>query len=523
MNFMIFYKGNKKSKDAFIKNMNRLNKVGIDITDDYYNCSKKTLFSLNGEKIYSTIPNIMRVADNIEKVIAIINENKYNLQKFYVVKNIVYVEVAISNEYIFNNNLKVFIRYYNEKKKFEKNVIDNKHKLLSTYINAHSKVLIDFKCGHLPNYITPNSYNNGHRCPVCSNQKVEIGVNDILHKRPDIVKYLKNKEDAIKYSPYSKERTDFMCPICHHEKNYAINTVSSFGFSCPNCSDGISYPNKFISNLLSQLNIDYQTEVQFDWCKFIKYNSYSEVVGRYDVVIEKQKLIIEMDGNLGHGNNSILKPIEEGKYIDEQKDKLAFHNGYKIIRIICNYKNIIDRFSVVKKAILSSELSNYLDLSQVDWDEINKKSEMSYVKEAINIYNSNKNICAKDIGKILHVSTACVSNYLKIGNRFGLCHYNEKNIKDIRRKRLLYCTSKPVMITNIDSNDVMYFSSLSECSRYFNKKHLYINNNSFHENNSYYNIEYISREFFNHIKAETPDKTFGDFFLEESYFRDKSV
>ena len=46
----------------------------------------------------------------------------------------------------------------------------NEHKLLSEYINASTKVLIDFNCGHEPNWTTPSSYKRGVRCPYCKNK-----------------------------------------------------------------------------------------------------------------------------------------------------------------------------------------------------------------------------------------------------------------------------------------------------------------------------------------------------------------
>ena len=46
----------------------------------------------------------------------------------------------------------------------------NNHKLLSEYINNKTKVLINFNCGHKPNWIRPNNYKNGNRCPLCKNK-----------------------------------------------------------------------------------------------------------------------------------------------------------------------------------------------------------------------------------------------------------------------------------------------------------------------------------------------------------------
>ena len=43
----------------------------------------------------------------------------------------------------------------------------------------------------------------------------------------------------------------FTCPECHQKKYDTISNVHNFGFSCPHCSDGISYPEKFVANVFS--------------------------------------------------------------------------------------------------------------------------------------------------------------------------------------------------------------------------------------------------------------------------------
>jgi len=46
----------------------------------------------------------------------------------------------------------------------------NNHILKSEYINSSTKVLIDFKCGHNPHWITPNDYKLYKGCPYCKNK-----------------------------------------------------------------------------------------------------------------------------------------------------------------------------------------------------------------------------------------------------------------------------------------------------------------------------------------------------------------
>ena len=51
---------------------------------------------------------------------------------------------------------------------FLKMIEDNGHKLLGRYVNAATKVLVDFNCGHEPNPITPNKYKSVKMCPKCA-------------------------------------------------------------------------------------------------------------------------------------------------------------------------------------------------------------------------------------------------------------------------------------------------------------------------------------------------------------------
>ena len=216
----------------------------------------------------------------------------------------------------------------------------------------------------------------GDGCNVCSNHKIQVGKNDLWTTRPDIAEMLKHKDDGYKYMQYSNVLVPFCCKKCGHDigESY-IHNVTRYGLSCPFCGSGISFPNRLMTNLLEYLNEDFETEVVFDWCKFPSYdnpNKYS--TGRYDFVIETKKLIIEMDGGLGHGNDP--HPLsryskDELIYRDYMKDMVAHDNGYEIIRIDCNYKTN-NRLAYCSNNILNSSLSDIYQLSDVNWDYLNQ-------------------------------------------------------------------------------------------------------------------------------------------------------
>ena len=57
---------------------------------------------------------------------------------------------------------------------------NNNHKLLNEYVSDKIKVLIDFNCGHKPHWIMPGSYKRGAGCPKCKNNCPEQAKEDLL-------------------------------------------------------------------------------------------------------------------------------------------------------------------------------------------------------------------------------------------------------------------------------------------------------------------------------------------------------
>lgn len=252
-----------------------------------------------------------------------------------------------------------------------RNLIIN-DKIRIEYSNGRSSKGYLIKCLDCLNSFRVSEANldRGDGCPYCTNHKITVGENDIGTTRPDLIKMLKNKEDAYKYTQFSNQQIEFICPQCgEYLGQKTIFNVTRSGISCPKCSNGISYPNRLMYNLLSILQVDFTTEVVFDWCVFPNYYNEMELSsGRYDFVIDADKIIIEMDGGFGHGNDphplsSYTK--EELIYRDKMKDRLAMEHGYKVIRIDCNYKTN-NRFSYCMNNIFNSDLSNIYNLSIVD-------------------------------------------------------------------------------------------------------------------------------------------------------------
>ena len=274
-------------------------------------------------------------------------------------------------------------------------------------------------------YIQEGNLNRGDGCSVCSHHKTLKGFNDLWTISPEIAENLTNTEDGYLYSKFSNKKLDFTCKKCGTHVGFKmISNVANNGFSCPACGDGISYPNKLLYNLLTSLNVNFDREVKFDWCIYPNYvNSSINSYGLYDFVLWDYKTIIEMDSGLGHGNNIYTNSktsTEELLYKDNQKTKLAIKNGYNIIRIDCQYYDINKRSLICKNAIIK-HLSNILDLSKINWEELDKKCQNSSLILTCDLYNHGYKII--EIKDKLKLCESTVIDYLHKGNELKLVNY----------------------------------------------------------------------------------------------------
>ena len=98
---------------------------------------------------------------------------------------------------------------------------------------------------------------------------------------------------------------------------------------CPNCKNKTEKKfRKWFDNKYKQYTIKHQPK--YDWCK----NSDTDKFLPFDFVIEDLKLIIEIDGDQHFIQVLNWASPEDTLERDIYKMKMAFKNGYKIIRII---------------------------------------------------------------------------------------------------------------------------------------------------------------------------------------------
>ena len=239
-------------------------------------------------------------------------------------------------------------------------------------------------CNWTEGWMTEEHLSN-RNCSCCSGNTTVEGINDIPTTAPWMIPYFQGGYDEAKlYSKQSNKEIIPICPNCGRisKKHIAISSIYNDRSIRCKCSDKTSIISKYIFNLLEQLQLIFETEITYDWCKFYSSYKQKDTCGRYDFVIENMKLIIEADGGFHRCDNTLNgQTNEESKFIDDEKDRLANENGYKVIRISdeCD----------IKQNILDSDLNKLFDLSKINWfkcEEFTCKSFIKMVCDYKNIY-----------------------------------------------------------------------------------------------------------------------------------------
>lgn len=246
--------------------------------------------------------------------------------------------------------------------------------------------------------------------------KVVIGVDDVATTNPQLIKYFVNEEDTKKHRTHSNKKVELKCPNCNHKKFMTVDKLVSRGFSCPVCSDGFSYPEKLMSSLLLTLKVDYKAQFSFDGG-----------LHKYDFYLPKFNTIIETHGRQHYEHSrrkgERVKTLEEEQENDRLKMKNALYEGIdKYIIIDCSESTL----SYIKENIIKSELSDILNLNEVDWVEVGKRCETSLVFEVINYYNEYKCSPTK-IASHFNLAKNTIRNYIARGEELGLCKYEGVN------------------------------------------------------------------------------------------------
>ncbi len=300
------------------------------------------------------------------------------------------------------------------------------------------------KCGYNKGVITESHLTEGNGCPICSNKRVVKGINDLWTTHPHIANLLLNEEDGYKITYGIGKKQLFKCRLCGEIIERNVLQVIKGGLSCPRCSDGLSYPEKFMYSVLKELNINFKKEYSPKWCIYEFKGKLKQ--GRYDFYfkLNGQGYIVETDGFQHTGEtrkNSKWLSLEEQKYIDNEKDQLAKEYNIEVMRIDCQKSNLY----YIKNSILHSKLNELFDLNNINWLKCNEFAMSNRIKEVCDLWNSNKYSIIL-ISEKIGMNKSSIRNYLHKGNELGWCNYDSKEVMKESGKKISIKNIKKIKV-----------------------------------------------------------------------------
>lgn len=310
--------------------------------------------------------------------------------------------------------------------------------------------------------------NQGCSC-CCPNPQIVVeGINDIPTIAPWMISYFQGGYDEAKlYNIKSNKLIYPICPYCSRIKDDKItisNIFNSHSIGCI-CGDSISYPEKFMFNILEQLDIKFKFHKTFDWSKKVQVDNHNlcgnkeyDFYFKYnneDYIIETHGLQHYKDTNIGKGKG---RNYNDEIKNDRLKKELAIQNGIKeenYIVIDCR-KSELDW---IRDNILQSRLAELFDLSMVDLSKCEEFALSNLVKTACKFKNNNPNLTTTEIGNIMGgFSKRTISLWLKQGNIYNWCNYDayeeHKNsiikMKNINSYTIICLTTKDIFESSHD-------------------------------------------------------------------------
>ena len=267
-------------------------------------------------------------------------------------------------------------------------------------------------------WVLEDAIKSGNGCFCCSTNSYIVvkGINDIMTVKPELTKYILNKDDIYKHKPSTKKEIWLRCPDCGKEKLSNLKNVYIRGFHCSYCSDGISFPEKVMMYILDSLDINYVVQLSrgtFKWCDRYKYDFY---LPEYDCIIETHGI-----QHYEETRRKGVRTLAEEQENDKVKRELALANGIKhYIELDCRESDVEYIKNNIEKDL---HLSKIINTKNIDWGKCIVFASKSIMMEVINDYNeglSVNELCLKYKGKL---SRRPIYNYLVRGNILGLCKY----------------------------------------------------------------------------------------------------
>lgn len=281
-----------------------------------------------------------------------------------------------------------------------------KTKLTKSGYTTNTKYKVKcLNCNETYDVVEQNLYKKSG-CPYCCHNPLKINKSNCLATtNPELVNFLYDKNDSLKYSAQSNKKVKCVCPICGTTKEMKISNLYNKGFKCDLCSSKTSFPEKLIMSLLIELKINFKTQY-----KIGKY--------KYDFYLQEYNTILEIHGGQHYNisRDKRWKSYEEEHENDMIKYDLAILNGFEYNKnyIILDCKK--SNFNYIKNNILNADFFIKLGITNDIINDAFVKCNSALYNLIINEWKTGKYLTATQLSKNINICKSKVIEILKIAN-----------------------------------------------------------------------------------------------------------
>lgn len=297
-------------------------------------------------------------------------------------------------------------------------------------------------------------------CPFCAGQQVN-NTNCMWATHPEIAKLLTDQKKGFEVTVNTNQKMEFTCPDCGNtDKKYPRN-ILKVGLGCSKCSDGISYPEKFMINVLTQLDVNFVTQKTFGWSNNKRYDFY---IPSLNCIIETNGEQHYSEGTFNHlGGKTLIQEQDN----DRLKERFAKENGIKTYIVIdCRESKL----EFIKDNIINSELFSLLNLSKIDWLKCHEYACNTLVKVVCDVW-SNSQMTTVGIGEVLGFERSTIYRYLIQGRELGWCDYDPREGLKRGGKLNKSWNIRKIIQLNKNNEFIKEWESINEVERQLNIAH----------------------------------------------------
>lgn len=244
-------------------------------------------------------------------------------------------------------------------------------------------------------YRRESRIDGGASSPYISGKYVYEG--NWLFNEKDVLPFLKDVNDAKKYTKLSRREINCVCPNCKTEKSIPVNNLVQQGFFCHVCSSNITYPEKLMIALLNENNIVYEYQKIFQDLK----------LRRFDFYLPEYNIVIETHGKQHYNESDSW--YKKTKKSDIIKMDYCKKKSIRYVEVDCR----VSDYDFILKNINETELKNILTFYNKEKiiNIIKELEQLKEVEEIINLYTNGKGLTY--ISKKVGLTTWKIEGLLK--------------------------------------------------------------------------------------------------------------